>query len=62
MRFDSLIMRDDTLLESLRMPELQTDLLPDRPPENRPGRSSREPAQNSQDYGLELPQYNPLLD
>jgi penicillin-binding protein 1A len=63
MRFDSLIMRDDALLDSLKMPELRTDLLPEIPPDNSRNRSSpREPSRNNQDYGLELPQYNPLLD
>jgi penicillin-binding protein 1A len=67
MRLDSLFVRDDVLLGELKMPELQLDLLPEAPPDNRRNRSSQgQPSQSSsqgrEDYGLELPQYNPLLD
>ncbi|MDR2028491.1 MAG: PBP1A family penicillin-binding protein [Treponema sp.] len=66
MRLDSLFIRDDALLEELKMPELRLDLLPEAPPEDRRNRPQSQPAQSnardSQNYGLELPQYNPLLD
>jgi penicillin-binding protein 1A len=67
MRLDSLFVRDDALLGELKMPELDLDLLPGVSPDNRrnsspQGQPSQSRPQGSQDYGLELHQYNPLLD
>jgi penicillin-binding protein 1A len=61
------------ILQDLKMPELDFDFLPpsvnqtrERPrsnvPRNQRVQSNQDPLQNRDGYGLEMPNYNPLLD
>jgi penicillin-binding protein 1A len=61
LRLDALGINNNALLDGLRMPQLQMDLLPEAP---RPSEPSESPAETmpQEEYGLELPPYNPLLD
>jgi penicillin-binding protein 1A len=65
LRMDTIGINDSSLLGGLKMPQLQLDLLPEAPPQSGEQPSSRNQAVEQpvpQNYGLELPSYNPLLE